>query len=200
MLCGYLRAQRGEWAEAANAFTHAAELIPHDALTRRTHALALLSGGREEQFKAACRQMLDRFLTTDNPEDAEAVARTCVLLPGAVSDFEPCLAMARRALTSGSHKALYRTTLGAVLRRVGRYDEAVSELEKLPTSPGGAGLLGGPLLRAMASFQQHESVESRQALSAAMNLVRQALKSLPISWQEKVELRQLLGEADTLLK
>jgi len=56
---GSVMAQSGKWDEACEAFSHATKLAPEDHIHTYNLAVALLRGGKEDQYRLCCRRFLD---------------------------------------------------------------------------------------------------------------------------------------------
>lgn len=97
--------------------------------------------GRKADYVALCQRQLARVQPASaNPLDANNTAWACALLPGALPDYGPALALAEKAVRQAAprEKATYLNTLGVVQFRAGRFAEAAQTLEaaeKLQVEP-----------------------------------------------------------------
>ena len=69
---------------------------------RRFHAcdicaLARLANGQHEKYRQDCRELLDRFSTSQGGDNAYWVAWTCAIVPDAVADWSIPITLAERA-------------------------------------------------------------------------------------------------------
>jgi tetratricopeptide (TPR) repeat protein len=81
--------------------------------------------GRVSEAEEWLEQVLDEF-----PDDVSAMNDLGYLWADADENLEMALGMIEKAVQSEPDNAAYRDSLGWVLYRLGRYDEAVAELEK----------------------------------------------------------------------
>lgn len=97
--------------------------------------------GRKADYVALCQRQLARVQPASaSPLDANNTAWACTLLPGALPDYGPALALAEKAVQQASPggKPTYLNTLGVVQFRAGRLAEAARTLEaaeKLQVEP-----------------------------------------------------------------
>jgi tetratricopeptide (TPR) repeat protein len=127
-LRGKLAAYCGRWAVAAHDF---------DKLTRATtadpetdwrpwyrHALALLAAGKEQEYRKASVNMLERFKDAD-AETAFFTVWTCALGPKALPDMAPAVALAERTAANHPQDARFLSAVAATYYRAGRLKECV---------------------------------------------------------------------------
>jgi tetratricopeptide (TPR) repeat protein len=121
----------GEYAKAKQDFQKllTPENRRHD--DHYMHALLALQTRDEESYRQSCRKMLTQFAETDESLIANFTAWTCVLLPDAVSNYSPAVDLARQATEAQPKNNQFLTTLGAVLYRAGRNQEALATLLEL---------------------------------------------------------------------
>src|SRR5262249_12362040 len=126
--------------------------------------------GQEEEYRRACRALLDRFGATTSPYVAEPVGRACLLLPGAGDELPQAAALADRAAAARGSTPdwIYRYFLfarGLADYRRGRLDEAIAVME------GEASGVMGPcprLVLALALHDRGQEKQARQELAAAV--------------------------------
>ncbi|NQT13026.1 MAG: tetratricopeptide repeat protein, partial [Planctomycetes bacterium] len=129
-IVAYIRSGRLDEARAdleqSTSSTQSAEHYTH-----YRHALCWLMLEEAPKYRDACTAMLGKFGETDNPMAANFVAWTCSLAPDAVEDYEPVLALAAKAVEAQPDSDQSLNTLGAVLCRAGRHDDAIERLTEL---------------------------------------------------------------------
>src|SRR5262249_51100444 len=113
-------AMLGQWKEAVDLYS----LSQHRV---RYVELALVSSG-PAGYRSACEKMVKQLGATKIAAEANSVAWACVLGPDALPDMTPAVELARLAVKDLPTYADARRTLGAVLYRAGKHDEAVTEL------------------------------------------------------------------------
>lgn len=125
-----LMAEAGRFSEAA---TDLAGIIDTDESENwKFYLLAplLIQTGRIADYTNQCKSMLDQFEKTADPAIAERTAKSCLLLPAAVSpdDFNRATNLAARAIDMSKKGAWLHwrlMTRGLAEYRSGRYDEAI---------------------------------------------------------------------------
>lgn len=121
-----------EWQRAADALGRAP--IPvHESWHWQWYCLGTLLAetGDREAYRRTCRAMLEHFGGTQNPEIAERVAKTCLLVPG-VLDPEPIDRLCDRALALGKrpeHVMWFHAAKALAEYRQGRFEGAIAHLE-----------------------------------------------------------------------
>src|SRR5262249_3487586 len=89
----------GRFPAADQTFQEAIRRAPYAHWNWHRDAPLCLLLDDVEGYRRDSRQMLARFSQTDDPKIAERTAKTCLLLPDAVSDLAPVLQLAERAVT-----------------------------------------------------------------------------------------------------
>jgi serine/threonine protein kinase len=94
-------AMRGGWSEIVSEFRKRINAHPedHDLWFRTACALAVL--GDLDAYHVHCREMLARFSDTQNPNVAERVAKSCLLLPPPDDQLARARVLAQRAVDAG---------------------------------------------------------------------------------------------------
>jgi tetratricopeptide (TPR) repeat protein len=135
------------------------------------------------------------------------VAWSCALGPGALADFTPAIALAQQAAASDASSAQFANSLGAILYRAGRFDEACQKLDvadhlsspdKTRTSPAYTWFF-----LAMAHQRLGHAVEAKQWLDKARQETETALKrheagTEKLPWNRRLSLTVLRNEAEEL--
>jgi hypothetical protein len=186
--------------EAAKAFEEAvASGAGHiDAQYRRV--LFRQARGDQPAYADACRQLL-RVAEAEQivPSVANDIAWACCLGPGAVADYAPVVHLAEMAAASSPSNSRLNT-LGAVLYRAGRLEEAVGQLGRAVKVQGG-GTAHDALFLAMAHHKLAHAAEARRWLRLGTAVEPIALRNPGAigdnSWNLKLELEILRREACT---
>ena len=126
---GQFYLMRSETEKAVAAFGEAILLNPNDSFLRARQILTLVAAGDFEGQRAACVNLLDRLGNTSIPEN---LAWSCTLAPGSVTVHEHHVEArgARRTEIPCCRKHAVLNTLGAVLYRAGRFEDAIRRLEE----------------------------------------------------------------------
>jgi tetratricopeptide (TPR) repeat protein len=196
-------ARSGRWDEAASAFDEAiASGATHvDARARRV--LLFLARGHESAYSAACRQLLRMFdATKAAPRTVNDLAWSCALGAGAIEDYAPLIRLAESAVAI--RPAPNRlNTLGALLYRAGRFEEAIRQLERSVEAHGAGGTDHDALFLAMAHHRLGRREEARRWLRRGTSPAPVALykpdASDDSSWTLRLELEILRREAAATL-
>jgi serine/threonine-protein kinase len=126
--------------------------------------------GQQEEYRRACRILLDRFGATTSPYLAEPVGRACLLTPGTGDELQKAVALTDRALAARAstpgwvHGYLYFAK-GLAEYRQGRLANAIAAME------GEASRVMGPaprLVLAMALHEQGQKERARKTLAKAV--------------------------------
>jgi tetratricopeptide (TPR) repeat protein len=151
----YLRSGRD--ADAARDFDAALEgagpIVDADR-----HALA----SRVNDYQKLCKRLIAQTpLSSVRAMEANNAAWACVLLPDALSDYTPVVALARQAVekAQGEERATYLNTLGVALVRAGKSGEAITTL--LESERLHPDLFNAPFL-AMAYHREGKTAQAQQ--------------------------------------
>lgn len=151
--------------------------------------------------------MVRKFGKSDDPMTANFVAWTCALAPDAVDDYAPVLACIAKAVEARPKSDQFLNTLGAVLYRAGRHEEAVKRLSELdrrwerpdlarPSPPAYTWYF-----LAMAHRKAGNQEQARAYLNKANQSTDQELADPknPPPWNRRATLELLRNEAEALL-
>jgi Flp pilus assembly protein TadD len=127
---GRLLLARGQAREARAALARAVERDGQDWQTRAWHAKACLAAGDAAGYRQACTALLDVFGQTEDLDVANNVAWACTVGPGAAADLGPAVRLAERAVAARPNDSSLLNTLGGVLLRAGRAQEAIARLRQ----------------------------------------------------------------------
>jgi tetratricopeptide (TPR) repeat protein len=197
--------QLGEPSKAVADYTKAIELDPNDAYLHYRRALAHLDMGDTEGYRDRCAQMLDHFGQTQEAVAAHWVAWTCALTANAVEDFNRLVELAEFAIEEGEKTVQNLTSLGAILYRSGRLDEAVQKLRDLATEweqgtelPTETSPAYTWFFLAMAHHILGHADESQRYFELAVKRANQEMTGTA-GWNRKLTLQLLQAEARSLL-
>jgi WD40 repeat protein/serine/threonine protein kinase/tetratricopeptide (TPR) repeat protein len=202
-------ARRARWREAEAALARVIELDPSDHVAWHHQAVLLLELGDAKRYRQACREMLARFGRTRDPNVAERTAKTCLLVPHALTDLRPALELADLAVTGTQKHADYRWFLlvkGMAEYRSGRFADAIVRLRKT-VAEGGDALYCDALARlflAMAQQRLGQADEARKTLDKARARIERTFpkpdgEGLDEAWSDWLRCRIVLREAQELI-
>jgi len=206
-----------QWDKAAADSAKVVEPIPQGAELWMQRASYHLQAGDTAAYRAACKQMLERFGQTKDPITAHQIALSCLLIPQAVDDEKLVLQLAEQSLAGAPDDPWCLITLGAALYRAGQYDAAadLGPIAKISLDDRfwSSGKDGGPLLAwlvlAMAHHRLGHTDEARSWLDKAVQRMdkESAAKEIgPLRLQSHVwamclvlrrEAQELLSKAST---
>ena len=170
-------------------------------------ALLSLAANDRNQYRAACRDMLTRFGKNENPAEQDFAFWTAALAPQALDDYRSAIALAQQAVELHPQHADLCRSLGALLFRAGRHDEAVKQLAALvaeqEAKPPGASTSTAYSLffLAMAQHQVGNEQDARTTLTKAVELTKAELndQQAPPAWNRKLTLELLQDEASRMV-
>jgi WD40 repeat protein/serine/threonine protein kinase len=196
-------AQTGDWEPAASVYDEAIDSGARhvDAWARR--ALFRRVAGDQSGYRATCRQMLEKFGAAGIvPHAANTIAWTCALGPGAVDDYAAVVRFAELGI-AGRPETNRLNTLGAVLFRAGRFEEAIKAIERSIEAHGAGGAVYDALFLAMAHHKLGHTDEARRWLKRAGApspiLLKKADAAGDTSWIPRLEHELLRQEAATMV-
>ncbi|HKD36691.1 MAG TPA: tetratricopeptide repeat protein, partial [Pirellulales bacterium] len=113
---------RNDFAGAARLLTAARRIDPDDIRLWDNLAQAYLAAGDPDAYRRECGEMIRRFAHTTDPAIADRVVWMCANGASNVPNLEQLLPLADLAITEFPGAA---RTKGALLLRIGRYEEAM---------------------------------------------------------------------------
>jgi Flp pilus assembly protein TadD len=186
---GQAHAHLEQWEQASADFGKAARLDREDVQVWYYHALLRLHLSDEKGYRQVCAALIKRWGSFADPHTLNTVAWTCALAPNAVADLRPVVRLAE--------KAVVLTTLGAILYRASRYEEAVMRLKKVITrGRTKKGLAFAWLFLALAQQELGQSAEAKSCLAKAGEL----MKVTGMAWDQRLALQVLHREAEAMVK
>jgi tetratricopeptide (TPR) repeat protein len=130
------------------------------------HAKACLAAGDGAGYRRACTELLDRFGQTQDLAVGNNVAWACAVGPGAAADLGPAVRLAERAVADRWDDYNRLNTLGGVLLRAGRTEEAIARLQQA-LKRRQSNQVSDELLLALAYQRCGQAEEARRWLNQA---------------------------------
>ena len=207
---GEAYAALGRWEEAIADFSKVAELTAEGTIQSYRLALAQLSAGQTDSYRDTCRRMLQQFQDTEKPAEGYWTAWTCLLGPEAVDDYAPVVRLAEAALEADPDSQPYLNTLGAILYRAGRFEEALERLTEAnslieePETESQSSPAYTWYFLAMAHHKLGDDAEAKKWLDKATEWTDKVLAehengTSTLSWNRKLTLKLLREEAEAML-
>jgi tetratricopeptide (TPR) repeat protein/tRNA A-37 threonylcarbamoyl transferase component Bud32 len=208
---GAAHGHAGQWKPAAAAYARGLELDknPNNHSYWYTGLPLHLAAGDAEGYRRLCRQMLERFGQSQDLITIEWTAKTCALVPDAVSDFKPIEKLADQLVTGTETHGSYRFFVlvkALVEYRAGRHAEAVQWAERYAPVPDGNEFDACVFATlSMAEHQLGNADKARAALTSAKAIVTNKrpdpANGRPfVNWHEWLHSDTVLREAEVLVK
>jgi tetratricopeptide (TPR) repeat protein len=205
---GMTQGNLAQWDKASADFSKAIEVDPGNPWPWYARALVRLQQGDHAGFRKACAGMLEHFGQASNVEGAYATVWTCIQVPDAVDDWTQPAQLAEKALAGDPNNIGWLTTLGAVLYRAGRFEEAAQRLTEAEAAFQKGKDPAWPvaytwLFLAMAHERLGHTQQARDWLAKAVRDIKQPppeRAALYRSWNRQLTFRLLRREAEALLK
>jgi WD40 repeat protein/Flp pilus assembly protein TadD/tRNA A-37 threonylcarbamoyl transferase component Bud32 len=218
-----------QWQKASADLIKACALPEASPWAWSEHAVLCLYLGNSRGYSQACGTLVKRWGSDKDPAILDAVARTCVLAPSALADLQPVVQLAHKPVVAQTNNPHFLTTLGAILFRAGRLEEAVQRLkEAVSKTLGKKGSAFDWLLLAMAHQKLGQTTDRDMIpmrrwgigigrfLDLALTLAHQKLGHTEeakhclakagefvtperLSWSQNLQLMILRGEAQALV-
>jgi len=190
-------AELGQWKDATTAFQRALAVSPENYWAYYNRLHAYLAVGDLASYRRVYQQVIARFGAKTDLGMSNNLAWLAALVPDAVEKSTRYDELVRRARTIVDAKNTpwtYLNTFGALLYRAGKYDSAVKFLNRSIQHPKNSGSVFDYVFLAMAAHRLRQA-DAQNALTKANELA--LVGSLP--WNERVEVRALLAEAELKL-
>ena len=208
---GAIYAEQEQWSEATQDYAKARELGHDGVVNWYRYALLQLGGKEADQYRDTCAEMLAAFEGTETAGDAHWLAWTCALAPDAVADFTNVVSRAEHAVQNGPESVSYRTTLGAILYRAGRLEEAVkrlTEADKLAEQPDAAAKSSPAYtwyFLAMAHHKLGDDEEAKKWFQKANEWTDKVMRdheegTATAPWNRRLTLKLLREEAEAMIE
>jgi hypothetical protein len=184
------------WNEAvAEHFARVLARKPHELSAWSNAALTRLAAGDAAGYCRICADMVHHFERTQDLREANTVAWVCALGPEALADLSPVVLLLTKA-AGPNPDADVLNTLGALLYRAGRPEEAVARLNEAIAKRNRVGTVHDWLFLALAYQRLGHESEAHAWLEKAIQHLEQAA---PAVWNERLELTLLRREAEAAL-
>ena len=211
------RAQSGRWQEAAADLAQVIKADPSQHMNWWLEMPLLIQSGKIAEYKTQCNAMLDRFGQTLNPMIAERVAKSCLLLPSAVSPANLTRVgnAATTAVSLGTGSPWlhwFQCTRGLADYRQGRFTSALEGMDLAQKQLAQSDDVARDqceaetyFIAAMARYQLKQPDEARAALAHGLAIVQTKLPALDSGnlgclWYDTVTAYILMREAQGMIK
>jgi hypothetical protein len=195
------RAGKQQWRPALELCLRAEEMGPLDLDISRRLALLYLKLGDRKGYRRVCNDALKALQVRPLPAQLlSEVGWLCAMGPEALDDLDPLVSSLEQALQqlppdNKGMRTTFARTVGAVLYRAGRFEDAVKHLGESLAAPGTTDRSGWAIL-AMAHHRLAQAEEVRKAITKARK--RGPAATLP-AWLD-LEESLLCREAEARLR
>jgi tetratricopeptide (TPR) repeat protein len=171
-------ARRAWWDLAAKTIADLVVQNPDDHWNWYLAAVVTARAADPARYRRMCRQMLDRFHETNDPEIAERTAKSCLLSPSFGPEQEEACRLAERAVATatGLARAWALSARGLAEYRGGAFADALASVEQAYAAASGSGPwhfeAPAGCVRAMALLRLGRRDEARAALGEVSSLYR----------------------------
>jgi tetratricopeptide (TPR) repeat protein len=198
-----------QWDKALADVSRSIEIKPDAPRPWYLRALVRLKLGDRAGYRKDCAGMRQHFGPSPNPDSVHWTVWTCIQLPDGVDEWTKLVDWAEKVLAADPNDFVRLTTLGAVLYRAGRFDDAVRRLTEADAAFKKAKAPASTiaytwLFRAMAEERLGHAGRAREWLARAVRAIEQPSEERASdpgmgAWN-RLSLRFLRGEAERLLK
>jgi WD40 repeat protein/serine/threonine protein kinase/tetratricopeptide (TPR) repeat protein len=185
----------GKWDEAGQAFAMAAARDLHLLPAWHHFGLVSLQRGDRQAYRDICAKLVLEEVTSIGA--ANSVAWACAMGPEGLGDYQRPIELAERAVSKVPQESRHGVlnTLGAILYRAGRYQDAVQRLQEGIQISKSDGSVHDWYFLAMAYHRLGDADLARKYLTQA---TARPLPLTPFSW-DNLELDLLRREAVALI-
>ena len=199
---------RGRWRETAEVMAKLEKIAPHIGDVWYRSAALNLYLGRNDDYRRACQEYMDRFSKSDNTNRLERIAKVCALARDVKVPLATLRELSQRAIDARSdHPQLpwFYLARGLVEYRAGQFDAACETLANCVNDDRTWPHLGATarLLLAMANAQSGKTAEAARYWDEARELARRlpAVNSDSVgrSWHDALIHHIIRQEAEATL-
>jgi tetratricopeptide (TPR) repeat protein len=197
----YCHGQLGHGKENHADSAKALALDPDSWKAARGCALLCLQRGDRDGYRACCRNFIERHSASNNRLILNNAAWLSVFDPVAQAEAQRALPLIDKAIaqarTTGAPDRNFLHTRGCVLYRLGRHDDAVTQLTDLINEPGYTATAQDWLFLAMAHQQRGQDEQARKFLDQSIAWMAANPQS---EWYQQMALERFRAEAEAVIK
>ena len=206
-------AELKQWQKADADSARAIELKSTNPVTWYKRALVAMHLGDTKSYRQTCREMLEQFGKSDNLATTQWTVWTCVLAADGVADSKVLLQLSEKALADAPKNYRTLNPHGALLYRIGRYQEALQWLTEAeaayrPDDDKLSAIAYNWFFLAMAHHRLGHVEEAKIWHDKAIQWIDQKMQrkpedpaaANPLPWNRLVTVELLRREAEELLK
>lgn len=201
-LRGHAHAGQGDWSAAVQSFARAVQAGGRQPTVVSRQAYAALAAGDAPRYRKVAEQLLADFGAPKDATTANNVAWACLLGTGVKPEVPIKLALRAveaAAQAPGATRHAYLNTLALGQYRAGNYEDAERLVHAAIEANGHRATRLDRLLLALALGKLEKKEAGRVALAEALRDLEADL-NLRGSWEARLEVAVLRGEAEALLR
>lgn len=190
------------WDLAIKDYSKAIDLAPRYPSLWLTLAYAQAGSGDLVGYRKTCEKIIVRFVGVTSPVQVNNACWAVVILPNAIAHYAEPIRRMEKVILAAPRDSISVNTLGCLLYRAGRYDEAIKRLNESIALQNGNGGAEDFLFLAMAHQQLGHKPEARAWLDRAtsrMSANSPSAASAAASWTGRLELQLFRREAEALI-
>jgi WD40 repeat protein len=196
-------AHQGRWQEAAAELARALKGNPANSLAAVYLANALLQTNDVQQYRRLCQDRArDVDISRLDVRDANNTAWLYCLAPDAVTDYKGPVALAQGAVDQSvddQQRTFMQNTLGAILYRAGRYQDAIRCLSERLAPLKDGGIPQDWVFLAMAHHRLGHQAEAQRWLDKVRSYKPPDVHANPLDFWNDLEIARLRREAEALI-
>lgn len=202
---GVANGARGHWQRALVQLSRVAELVPTNHLAQHYLTPLYLQLDDPASYRRHVENIIRLFSDTHDPVVAERIAKDCLILPPAASQWQGINQMVNTAYAAGPDQKTWRYTQfvkGLADYRQGQYSNAVVNLSVVAQERGDSNrALQSQAVLAMARYRLGHK-EARSILEEAKRAVetRAAKGRTEEQWHDWIFAQTLVREAETTIR
>ncbi|MGD9855490.1 MAG: protein kinase, partial [Planctomycetaceae bacterium] len=204
---GFALSQLDEWDKAVSDLDHAIALGAGPAIW---YLPALVRLGKQDMagYRLACARILDRLVKSPASSVEPLALWACAVGPDAAAELAPVITLAEQAAQKDPNSLQAVNTLGALLYRAGRFDEAARSLERADVLAQNPGANSSPAYAWFFLAMTHHRLGhpdaaaswlAKATVAAGEALQDHAAGKSTLPWNRRLTLSLLRNEAETLL-
>jgi tetratricopeptide (TPR) repeat protein len=155
-------------------------------------------------YQELCQDYVSAAEKSDEPMAMHFAAWTAALVPDALTDYEPAIALAEASVEAAPKDRQFQTGLAAIQMRAGLYEQALASLEKSKQleSTSRSSDAYAAFFQAITQHHLGRTSLARESLAEATALADQELsdETKRPGWNRILTLKLLREEAEALLK
>lgn len=196
---GRAAAELEHWREAAAAYRRAISLGDADRLTWLRLALCELAANDRGAYRRTCESVITMAEKRAYLPLWDTASWICALAPGALNNMDRPIRLVEAAMRRERPNHSWYNSLGALLYRAARYNEALAALQRGVSLNEGRATVTDHLFQALCYRQLGNRAAARSHYMSAAANEAGGTDDRPLDWEGRLEQRLLRQEAARLI-